>query len=1396
MAFETRIARRVSLAVERRQTSTWIRRGGRTRLRGIPAWTVMALLGVIALTPIVASATSPPVFTLGGTAFRTVDPTNAANFVISMDTAAPGSFGFATRSMNVPISSLTSFLSVDYYLAARDCGGGSPRISLSVDVTGDGIRDGAAFGYVGTSPSFTGCAVNAWQSADLTDSGSRWDLTQFGGAFYNTWSEALTFFAGMPFSTVVRGSLVDDSAWMPGAAGLAYYDNLVMGDHVLSGPGDVSSSEAPVHLDVGSDHIIDADYGTIQAAVNAAAPTGDTVLVDAGAYPELVTIAKSVTLMGAEAGTSGCGRVSAPESVVGTPSGAFQILADNVVIDGFTIAGVDGSSGISSLGAGIWTTGTNSGHVIRNNILTGNTMGVYLNSDGRFSSVVERNQFTSNNVAGGAAGNGIYSDQGANDVTIRNNCFTGQDNAAMVFAGGSPGSGTTQSHIAVRDNVFLNDAGGTVFFFASDLAISGNSWTNSGGTSVYLGGNVHDVMITGNTFQAAAYRGIKLHAGDFGDTDLDTNVVARFNNFINNGAEGLLVDLNSYSGTLVATCNWWGSTSGPTTATNPAGTGDELVALSGTVSFAPWLGSPTPNPCSGPVHLDIASNGPGVDMNFGTIQPAVSAAHDGDTIVVDAGTYPELVVVDKSLSFLGAQSAVNPCGGRPGPESIVGSANGAFVLFANHITIDGFTVAGVTGGYTAGIYTSGAFSGYDIRNNIVRDNVFGLYFNSNGVFASRAGSNFFLDNNNPGAASGNGIYSDQGAHLVDVVNNCFVGNLNTAMLFVGGAGGTTTSQSDLTITGNEADNSIALVVTDRGTIADNRVILDPAIAGSGIFLGGGVTNVIIARNLVEHSPYSGIKATVDPLNFGVSAPNTDLTVDTNVLHDNVFGVNLFEVQNVLVVHNTITGSATSVRVIDSANIHALANTIMGPDSHGLDAVIGVEVAGSTAVEVRGSTIDFLGFVGGVSTLYGVSYDASSGSILGNSIFDVRMGPLSFGAQTGIGVVVSGTSVVDIVGNTILRYQKGGIVVGRFANGFGNDPVVAYIADNTVVGVGPTNLIAQNGIQVADTASAIVFRNYVAGNMYTGGFWTATGILAYSAASGIQVLANTLVDNQAGVYLFDSVNGQVESNTVSGGALGIVADTSNNAYVWANALSSPTVVQNEPEVIGIWVIDSAGVTAFQNSIDFGGAVGVVATLRGISFVDSSGTIRGNTVRGVRMAGSDFSRLTGIGISAVGSGDLLIADNTVRNYQWGGIFIGLPDSPYTGHVDILNNLVRGVGPTRLIRQIGVLLVGPGVTGSVGGNFIADNCFIAGRNGNNHDDDNEHGNHDRDGRDRDDDNDNHGDSRCRGNSEVSNGDRRTCPPGVAVGLLLCNVNRDTLDVSRNRFSGNQVDILQVRT
>jgi hypothetical protein len=64
-----------------------------------------------------------------------------------------------------------------------------------------------------------------------------------------------------------------------------------------------------------------------------------------------------------------------------------------------------------------------------------------------------------------------------------------------------------------------------------------------------------------------------------------------FNNFERYGLAGMTVDVGSHAGTVDAECNWWNSPTGPTNASNPGGTGEEVV---GDADFAPWLTARAP----------------------------------------------------------------------------------------------------------------------------------------------------------------------------------------------------------------------------------------------------------------------------------------------------------------------------------------------------------------------------------------------------------------------------------------------------------------------------------------------------------------------------------------------------------------------------------------------------------------------------------------------------------------------------------------------------------------------------------------------------------------------------------------------------------------------------------
>jgi hypothetical protein len=127
-----------------------------------------------------------------------------------------------------------------------------------------------------------------------------------------------------------------------------------------------------------------------------------------------------------------------------------------------------------------------------------------------------------------------------------------------------------------------------------------------------------------------------------------------------------------------------------------------------------------------------------------------------------------------------------------------------------------------------------------------------------------------------------------------------------------------------------------------------------------------------------------------------------------------------------------------------------------------------------------------------------------------------------------GMAELGETAVDVTirNNTVEEYGKNGITVnGELATG--------RIFNNTVTGrdmIGYGDY-AQNGIQLGLQATGIVRGNTVSDNWYTGGYWTASNILL-SATMDVQVLNNTLVDGQTGIYVYGT-NIKVTGNSIDG-----------------------------------------------------------------------------------------------------------------------------------------------------------------------------------------------------------------------------------------------------------------------
>jgi parallel beta-helix repeat protein len=291
-----------------------------------------------------------------------------------------------------------------------------------------------------------------------------------------------------------------------------------------------------------------------------------------------------------------------------------------------------------------------------------------------------------------------------------------------------------------------------------------------------------------------------------------------------------------------------------------------------------------------------------------TIQEGVDAAAAGDTVKVCPGTYIENVTVNKALILQGPKAGVNGTRAQVlANEAVVHASDQnlpIFMLAANSITVNGFLVEDNSN--NAGIQTSPAFSGYQILNNIVQNNVFGIYLHGSGAATTLVRRNLLDDNNLPGSASGNGIYSDQGAVGITVLANSFRNHSNTGIIFAAAG----IQQESIIIQNNRSlnDNTfVALFDVQNAQVVANQTNddVDAGDFGSTIFVGGNSAGILIQRNVLVNPGFSGI-AVRDTLAAVGS------TANVNVLGNTVTGAE---------------GSGIDVTAEDFAAVSARNNTL-------------------------------------------------------------------------------------------------------------------------------------------------------------------------------------------------------------------------------------------------------------------------------------------------------------------------------------------------------------------------------------------------------------------------------------------------------------------------------------
>lgn len=227
-----------------------------------------------------------------------------------------------------------------------------------------------------------------------------------------------------------------------------------------------------------------------------------------------------------------------------------------------------------------------------------------------------------------------------------------------------------------------------------------------------------------------------------------------------------------------------------------------------------------------------------------------------------------------------------------------------------------------------------------------------------------------------------------------------------------------------------------------------------------------------------------------------------------------------------------------VLITKRLTIQADTGSVLQPPSVAVNTsnlVTGVAIAALILVQgTEGVSIDDLTVDGVLDTqtscgpfLVGVMYQNASGQLTNMAIRNLRQGPGLGGCQSGLGVFVQsgngGSSTVSVSGSSVHDYQKGGIAGDETGT-------TLTLVNNAVTGDGPTDQIAQNGLQLAFGATGSFIENRVANHVYT---------VCSSQSSCPAVSTNIVIDNSSGVTVRGNVtiNGQVgifvlgDNNTV-------------------------------------------------------------------------------------------------------------------------------------------------------------------------------------------------------------------------------------------------------------------------
>jgi len=333
-----------------------------------------------------------------------------------------------------------------------------------------------------------------------------------------------------------------------------------------------------------------------------------------------------------------------------------------------------------------------------------------------------------------------------------------------------------------------------------------------------------------------------------------------------------------------------------------------------------------------------------VPDNYPTIQAAVDAATDGDTILVRAGTYTENVKVNKDHLTIKSESGAE--------ATIVQAANPndhVFEVMADYVNISGFTVEGAKEYDKDGIYLKADFS--IIFNNIISNNGIGIYLgiylfysgnniisdnnitsnNEYGIYLFYSGNNIISGNNISNNRYGIGLDKSENNKISD--NNIILNNYYGVMLFYSG----NNIISDNNITSN---NEYGIVLD----YSENDILSNNILTNDGIFISGD--NIehwnthSIDYNTVNGKPLyywkNRIGGVVPDAGQIIIVNCSDVVIENQNISKTDVGIRVGFSNNIAIKNNKISNNRYGIDLYKSENNTISDNNITSNNGYGID----------------------------------------------------------------------------------------------------------------------------------------------------------------------------------------------------------------------------------------------------------------------------------------------------------------------------------------------------------------------------------------------------------------------------------------------------------------------------